>query len=294
MPATQPDRGHVLITGTSTGIGAATAIHLADLGFRVLAGVRKAADGEALRSLTSGELRPVVIDITDQASIAAAAEAVDAAVGDGGLYGLVNNAGAVWPGPLEFQPLDEFRAQLEINLVGHLAVIQALLPLIRRARGRIVNVGSIGGRLVLPIHGAYSASKFGMEALSDALRLELRQWRIHVSLVDPGATKTAIFDKTLAHLDKVVASLDERGERRYDAQVAALRRTIISTAASAGSPEDLARVIAEALTAKTPKARYLAGKGAREAIALTRTPSDRIKDAAIAREVGLPAPEAAD
>lgn len=294
MPATRPGRDHVLITGTSTGIGAATAVHLADLGFRVLAGVRKPVDGETLSARTSGELRPVVIDITQQASVAAAATSVEAIVGDAGLYGLVNNAGAVLPGPLEFQQLDEFRAQLEINLVGHLAVIQAFLPLIRRAHGRIVNVGSIGGRLVLPIHGAYSASKFGMEALSDALRLELRQWHIHVSLVDPGATKTAIFDKTLAHLDAVVASLDERGERRYDAQIAALRRTVVSTAAGAGPPDDLARAIAQALTAKTPKARYLAGKGAREAVALARTPSDRIKDAAIAREVDLPAPEAAD
>jgi short-subunit dehydrogenase len=130
-----------------------------------------------------------------------------------------------------------------------------------------------------------------MEALSDALRLELRQWRIPVSLVEPGATSTAIFGKTLAHLDGAAAALHERAEHRYDAQMAAIRRTVQSTAAGAAPATDLAQAIFEALTAKAPKARYLAGHGAREAIALARMPSDRLKDAAIAHEVGLPDPE---
>ncbi len=285
------DRGPVVVTGTSTGIGAATAVHLADRGFLVFAGVRNRADAEALAPRTSGEIRPLVIDITDAASIGGAVAEVTGAVGDWGLAGLVNNAGAVWPGPLEFQPIDEFRAQLEVNLVGHLAVIQAFLPLIRRGGGRIVNVGSIGGKLVLPIHGAYSASKFGMEALSDALRLELRQWRIPVSLIEPGATNTAIFGKTLTRLDAAVAALDARGEHRYDAQLAAMRGVVEKTAADGAPAEELAKAIAEALMATRPKARYLAGKGAREAVALARTPSDRIKDLAIARDVGLPDPE---
>ena len=292
MSSKQPsDRGPVVITGTSTGIGAATALHLAGLGYQVFAGVRRPADGEALAARSTGSIRPLVIDITDQASVTAAAGEVASVVGERGLAGLVNNAGAVWPGPLEFQPIDEFRAQLDVNLVGHLAVIQAFLPLIRAGHGRIINVGSIGGRLVLPIHGAYSASKFGMEALSDALRLELRQWRIHVALVDPGATHTAIFGKTLSRLDAAAATLAERGERRYDAQFAALRRTVESTALNTAPAEDAAAAIGEALTSSRPKARYLVGKGAREAVALARTPSDRVKDLAIAKEVGLPKPE---
>ena len=285
------DRGPVVVTGTSSGIGAATAIHLAELGFRVFAGVRDRVDGEALARRTTAELRPLVMDIVDQASVMAAAREVTEAVGERGLAGLVNNAGAVWPGPLEFQPIEEFRAQLEVNLVGHLVVIQAFLPLIRRGRGRIVNVGSIGGKLVLPIHGAYSASKFGMEALSDALRLELRQWRIPVSLIEPGATDTAIFGKTLARLDAAAASLDARGERGYDAQFAAMRRVVEKTAASTAPAEELARTIGEALTSSRPKARYLAGKGARVAVTLARMPSDRVKDLAIARDVKLPDPE---
>ncbi len=199
------DRGHVVVTGTSTGIGAAAALHLAEQGFEVFAGVRRDADGEALRERASGELTPVTLDITDGAQIAAAVERVTAAVGARGLAGLVNVAGIVKPAPLEFQPLADFREQLEVNLIGHLAVIQSFLPLIRQGSGRIVNVGSIGGLVVLPVHGAYSASKFGMEAISDALRLELRQWRIPVSLVDPGATESAIFGKTLAAIDDVFA-----------------------------------------------------------------------------------------
>ena len=209
----------MVITGTSTGIGEATAIRLADEGFSVFAGVRQLADGEALRKQTSHEVIPLIIDITDGAAIASAVEAVTKAVGDAGLAGLVNNAGIVKPGPIEFQPLADFRRQLEVNLVGHVAVTQAFLPLIRRGHGRIVNVGSIGGRLVLPLHGAYSASKFGMEAISDALRIELRQWSIPVSLVDPGASATAIFGKTLAAIDDVKRTLDERGERAYDEQI---------------------------------------------------------------------------
>ena len=291
MASREDDRGAVVISGTSTGIGAATANYLSERGFRVFAGVRSATDAAAVERRASGNLSAVVFDITDADSIAAAVDTVSAAVGEAGLAGLVNNAGGVRPGPLEFQPLDDFRAQLEMNLVGHLAMIQAFLPLIRRGHGRIVNVGSIGGKVVLPIHGAYSASKFGMEALSDAFRLELRQWGIPVVLIEPGATETAIFGKTLAHLDAMAASLDERGEHRYDAQMAALRRMVEKTAADTAPASDLAKAIHEALTAKKPKARYLAGKGAREAVTLSRMPSDRLKDEAIARDVGLPGPD---
>ncbi len=291
MSKGRAERGPVVITGTSTGIGAATALHLAKNGFHVFAGVRREADGEALKSRTTGELTAVLLDITDAAAIARAVESVSAAVGERGLAGLVNNAGIVKPGPLEYQPLADFREQLEVNLVGQLAVTQAFLPLIRLGHGRIVNVGSIGGRLVLPIHGAYHASKFGMEALSDALRLELRQWRIPVSLVDPGATQTAIFGKTLAALDAMGQTLDEGDHHQYDAQLAAIRRTVEKTAADAAPAMDLAKAIAEALMADKPKARYLAGKGAKAAAALARTPSDRVKDLAIAKDVGLPDPE---
>ncbi len=285
------NRGPVVITGTSTGIGAATALYLAGQGFQVFAGVRREADGEALRQRSSNGLAPVILDITDAGMIASAVDSVSAAVGKRGLAGLVNNAGIVKPGPLELQPIDDFRRQLEVNLVGQVAVTQAFLPLIRKGRGRIVNVGSIGGRLVLPLHGAYSASKFGIEAVTDALRLELRQWKIPVSLVDPGATESAIFGKTLAEIDELKRTLDEQGRDLYDAQIDAIRRTVEKTAADAAPALVLAKAVGSALMSDKPKTRYLAGHGAKEAAALARTATDGLKDRAIAREVGLPAPE---
>ncbi len=200
--STTRERGYVVVTGTSSGIGAATARHLVDNGFHVFAGVRRKADGEALRAEAPERFTPIVVDVTDEAAIAAAAAAVTKAVGERGLAGLVNNAGIGVPAPIEFQPMADFREQLEVNLFGPVAMIQAFLPLIRRGGGRIVNVGSIGGMLVLPINGAYSASKFGMRAISDALRLELRQWNIHVSLIEVAPVKTAIFGKSFEALGR--------------------------------------------------------------------------------------------
>ena len=290
MPGKQsPTPGAVLVSGTSTGIGAATALHLAGKGFQVFAGVRRDDDGEALAARASGGLTPLRLDITDAATISAATDTVARAVGKRGLAGLVNNAGIVKPAPIEFQPIDDFREQLEHNLVAHVAVTQAFLPLIRRGGGRIVNIGSIGGRLVLPVHGAYSASKFGMEALSDALRLELRQWGIHVSLVDPGATDSAIFGKTLAEIDGLKSRLGADGYRLYAKQIDAVRRLVVKTAADAAPPDVIAKAVAHALTSKKPKTRYLAGHGAEAAATLARL-GDGLKDRAVAKEVGLPAP----
>ena len=285
------DRGAVVVTGASTGISAATATHLPEKGFRVFAGVRGEDNGDAFAARTSGDVTQLIIDIKDEDTISTAVDTVAISVGERGLAGLVNNAGIVKPAPIECQPIADFREQLEVNLVGHVAVTQAFLPLIRLGRGRIVNVGSIGGRLVLPIHGAYSASKFGMEALSDALRLELRQWRIPVSLVDPGATETAIFGKTLAEIDALETALGEHGHQLYAKQIAAVRRLVEKTAADAAPADVLARTIASALTSAKPKTRYLAGHGAKAAATLARTMSDRAKDLAVAKEAGLPAPE---
>ena len=285
------ERGFVVVTGTSTGIGAATVSRLANMGFHVFAGVRREEDVEAARSVAIGAVTPLMIDITDPVMTDAAAKTVEQAVAQRGLAGLVNNAGIVKPGPLEFQPLDDFRHQLEVNLIGPLSVIQAFLPLIRRGRGRIVNVGSIGGLLVVPIQGAYSASKFGLEALSDALRIELRQWKIPVSHVDPGVTDTPIFGKTLGELDRALDALHERGHAEYDAQFAAVRKVVEKSPDSAAPPDDLAKAITQALTAEKPKTRYHAGHGSKEAFVAARTLTDHAKDRIVAHEVGLPRPE---
>ena len=283
-------RGAVVVTGASTGIGAATAVRLASEGFEVFAGVRHVSDAPDCHDDVAGSVTPLGLDITDERSIRAAAAVVGEAVAERGLAGLVNNAGIVKPAPLEFQPLDDFRQQLEVNLVAHVAVTQAFLPLIRCGHGRIVNVGSIGGRLALPLHGAYSASKFGMEGLTDALRLELRQWGIPVSLVDPGATETAIFGKTLAEIDALRQTLGQAGFDLYEEQITALRALVEKTAASAEPADVLADTIARALTSKKPRARYLAGKDAKEVAILARTGSDSVKDRAVISQVGLPTP----
>ena len=291
MNAPKADRGAVVVTGSSTGIGAACALRLADEGFSVFACVRRIADAELLQQQTSRTVTPLLIDVTDGALIATAADAVMQEVGDRGLAGLVNNAGIVRPGPLEFQPPADIRTQLEVNLFGQIAVTQAFLPLIRKGGGRLVNVGSIGGRLVLPLHGAYSASKFAFEAVTDAFRLELRQWGIPVSLVDPGGSATAIFAKTLTAIDDMEANLHARGIYLYDAQVVAVRALVEKTAGDATPADQVARAVSEALTARRPKTRYLAGKDAKAVAVMARMLPDRLKDRAVAREAHLPAPE---
>ncbi len=180
----------VVITGASSGIGRACALALDNNGFRVFAGVRKDADGAALQAEASGPLTPVHIDVTEEESITAMVERVGAAVGSAGLAGLVNNAGTTLPGPVEYLPLSGFRRQLEVNLVGPLAVTQALLPLLRAGGGRVVNVTSAAGKAGVPLMAPYVAAKHGLEGLSDVLRLEFRQLGVHVSVIEPGFIAT--------------------------------------------------------------------------------------------------------
>jgi len=288
--AARDERGAVVVTGTSTGIGAACVLHLADAGFSVFAGVRRESDAADLQRRTQGSVTPLLLDITDPHMITAASATVGDTVGDRGLAGLVNNAGIVRPGPLELQPMADFRTQLEVNLFGHVAVTQAFLPLIRAGTGRLVNVGSIGGRLVLPLHGAYSASKFALEAVSDALRLELRQWGIHVSHVDPGGSKTAIFGKTIAAIDEMQQGLHTRDAVIYDEDIASVRALVQKTADDAKPADHVAKAVTHAMTARRPKTRYLAGKDARLLATMGKLLPDRLKDRVVARTAHLPAP----
>jgi NAD(P)-dependent dehydrogenase (short-subunit alcohol dehydrogenase family) len=232
-----PPRGAVVITGASSGIGRTCALSLDTLGFRVFAGVRKSSDGESLRRASSARLTSLFIDVTDEQSIAAAAEEVSREVGDAGLVGLVNNAGIAIPGPLEYLPLVELRRQLEINLVEQLAVTQAFLPLLRRARGRLVNVSSLAGKLSTPFNGAYGAAKHGMEALSDTLRMELAPWGIHVSVVEPGAIATHMPKKLLRDAQAVLGSLPSEGRERYGSAFETYVR-VLAEPAQSRLPED--------------------------------------------------------
>lgn len=265
----------VVITGASTGIGEACALRLAKLGFRVFAGVRKAEDGEKLRSAASDRLVPVHLDVTDSASIRSAAGAVTRTLGDTPLAGLVNNAGIAVAAPIEFLPLDALRRQLEVNVVGQVAVTQAFLPLLRQARGRIVNMGSVSGRIASPFVGAYSASKFALEALTDSLRVELRPWGIKVSIVEPGVIKTPIWQKSLSAAERLVADIPQEAHILYGPATNAMQAGI--TRLDGLPPDRVADVVAHALTARRPKARYVVGRDARLGIALTYLPT-RLRD----------------
>ena len=239
---TQPS---VVITGASTGIGEASALRLASMGFRVFAGVRKQVDADALSSKApvNGTLQPIMLDVTDAESITAAQSAVADAVGERGLAGLVNNAGISVAAPMELVPLDELRRQMEVNLIGPVAVTQAFLPLIRKARGRIVNIGSIGGRISTPVLGPYSASKYAIEAITDALRIELRPWGINVAVVEPGSIATPIWEKGQGSADQLEAGLTPEAHAMYAGTIAAMREAAREAERRGIPPDAVAKAV---------------------------------------------------
>jgi NAD(P)-dependent dehydrogenase (short-subunit alcohol dehydrogenase family) len=272
--------GVVIVTGASSGIGAATARHLRSLGFDVLAGVR---NDEAAASAREAGCEPLRLDVTDADSIAAAR----AEVGERPLAGLVNNAGVAVAGPLELVPIDDLRRQLEINVVGQVAVTQAFIPALRAGRGRIVNVSSIGGRIALPLMGAYAASKFALEAISDSLRRELADQGIEVVVVEPGGVKTPIWEKGRAEADAMLEQMPDEAVERYRAKVDRVREFSHEIAERTGvEPEEVARAIGRALTERRPRTRYLVGRDARTRVPASKFVPDRVLDRMIAREIG--------
>ena len=272
--------GTVLVTGASSGIGEATALHLRELGFEAVAAVRKDEDAERLA--LSG-LRTVKIDVTDVDSIAAAR----AELGDGPLAGLVNNAGIAVAAPLEFLPLDQLRHQLEVNLIGQLAVTQQFLPVLRAGRGRIVNVSSIGGRVALPLLGAYHASKFALEAISDTLRRELLSQGVDVIVIEPGGVKTPIWRKGDELATELASSMPPEGRRLYGRLIAAVQKQTAKIATETGiEPREVAEAIGRALTAKRPRARYLVGRDAKMRAPAAAVLPDRVMDRLVGRALG--------
>ena len=272
------EHGTVVITGASTGIGRATALRLARGGFDVLAGVRREEDGAALRG-EDGRIEPVLVDVTDAGQVAGLAERVAGAP----LAGLVNNAGIAVAGPLEGIPLDDVRRQYEVNVFGLLAVTQALLESLRAGHGRIVNIGSIGGRINTPFVGPYSSSKAAVRSLSAALRRELRPWDIRVALVEPGALDTPIWRKGEEGAEETIGALPERVRTLYARQLAALVAATRTIAAGASSPDDAAQAVEHALTASRPRTLYTVGREARIQGALHSVLPARVFDALVAR-----------
>jgi NAD(P)-dependent dehydrogenase (short-subunit alcohol dehydrogenase family) len=276
-------KGYVLVTGTSSGIGEATARHLAGLGFNVFAGVRKAEDGERV---AGPRIEPVIVDVTDSASVASAAETIGGAVGNTGLAGLVNNAGIAVAGPLEFIDIADFEQQLDVNVTGVLRATQAMLPHLRNARGRIVNISSIGGRVAIPLVGPYAASKFALEGMSDSLRRELRPWGMHVALIEPGAVATPIWDKGVEQADELDNDSPPEVRERYGEIIDAVRKQSEKNRTEGVPPQEVAEAVAHALTASKPKTRYLVGRDAKVRGPMATVMPDRLMDAAISRALG--------
>jgi NAD(P)-dependent dehydrogenase (short-subunit alcohol dehydrogenase family) len=274
----------IVVTGASTGIGADAAATLARRGYIVYAGVRSDADGARVEA-AAPNVRALRLDVTDATSIVAAARTVEA--GGIALHGVINNAGIAIAGPLELLPVDELRRQFEVNLFGAVAVTQAFLPALRAARGRVVFVGSISGRLATPFIAPYSASKFALRAIADALRVELRPFGVQVALIEPGSVATPIWEKGRDGKDRLLALLGAEAPARYGAAIDAVFATTAHEERTGMAVERVSAAIVDALTAAKPKSNYLLGASARAGSILALLPAG-LRDRAIRRAMRLP------
>jgi NAD(P)-dependent dehydrogenase (short-subunit alcohol dehydrogenase family) len=281
---TDADRGAVLVTGSSTGIGRASALRLDRAGFQVFAGVRKRGDAESLEAEGSERLEPVIIDVTDEGTIATTRERIDQVTG-GRLAGLVNNAGIVVVGPFETVALDQLRRQLEVNVTGQVAVTQAFLPLLRAARGRIVLMASIGGRMSLPYLSPYHASKFALEGVGDALRMEMHQFGVDVSIVEPGSIATPFWGKGTEQLDHVLESMSPEQRELYEGPSRAAAEGARKAEVRGIPPDKVAKAVEHALTSTRPKTRYLVGVDARIQAVVRKWLPDRLVDRLVASQL---------
>lgn len=276
----------VLITGAGRGIGRATSLRLARAGWQVYAGVRKPEDGAALvdeLGSASGMIEPVELDIADDSSVAAlAAKLPDA------LDAVVNNAGIVIDGPVESLTSERLREQFNVNVVGQVAVARAVMPKIRAAGGRIVFVSSVSGRVSTPWTGAYNSSKFAIEGMADAMRIELSPWKIPVVLVEPANTQTDMWGEAQTMFDAGVAGMSEHERELYTGHMKGMRRTLGLMQKTAKPVETVAATIEKTLTARRPKARYIVGAPAKlQAWSAHLTPT-RVLDFVLARATGVP------
>lgn len=249
----------VIITGASSGIGEAAIELLQGHGFRVFPTVRKEADAEKIRKVLNSPDDVCFLDVTKQDSIDQFYEDLKAKLNGDPLYALVNNAGLAVPGPMELVTPDDWRMQLEVNLVGQVALTQKMLPLLRESKGRIINISSLSGIFSTPFMSAYCASKFGLEACSDAMRIELKPFGIKTVLVEPGKIKTKIFDKAHGGIERLEAKTDPTLLKIYDRHFIGARNTVENANDVGITTETAAKVILKTLTVKNPKARYRVG-----------------------------------
>lgn len=268
----------IVVTGASTGMGAATAKELARRGFHVLAGVRRDIDADALLDGGAAGLEPVILDITMESDVAAIADRVARDPLRRPLRALINNAGIAINAPVETLPIAQWRKQFEVNLFGHVAMTQALLPSLLLSRGTVVNISSVGGKVVLPTYGAYAGSKFALEAVSDALRREVSELGIKVVVVEPGAVKTEMADRGIATAEELKSNMTAAQLARYDDLTSALTAQARSFTEVGVSSEAAAKIIAKAATTARPRTRYTIGRDAAILVRLSRLVSDRVLD----------------
>ncbi|MFY1683591.1 SDR family NAD(P)-dependent oxidoreductase [Micromonospora sp. WMMD730] len=281
----------IVVTGASTGMGAATARELARRGFHVLAGVRRDADADAdADAIRTTGIEPVILDITDAEQVAALA----VRVGDDPrtVHALVNNAGIQVNAPVEALPMAQWRRVFEVNLFGHVAVTQALLPALLHGGGRVINISSIGGKAAMPTYGAYAGAKFALEAVSDALRREVAPLGVPVVVVEPGGVRTEMAARGVATANHLAAAMTPEQDARYGSMVQAINTLMQTGTASGVTADAAARVIAKAVTARRPRTRYTIGRDAALVIGLTRLLPDRMLDRVIAANLRRHYPKA--
>ena len=281
MRSSEGRRGEraVVVTGASSGIGTAIALHLAQRGFLVFAGVRRPEDEAALTSAAGADgalVRPVTLDVTVEEQVCAVAETV----GEHGtpLAGVVSNAGIAVAAPMEFVPLEDLRRQFEVNVVGAVATIQALMPQVRASRGRLVMIGSISGLVSSRVLGAYAASKFALEAISDALRRELADWGIPVSVVEPGRIATPIWSKSVGDALERLERMPPEALRYYEGMIDEVREGAKQAEVNGTPAAAVARAVYRALTDRRPRTRYFVGLDAHIVNALRRVLTDPMFD----------------
>ena len=272
-----------LVTGASRGIGKGIVEHLAARGWDVIAGVRSQQDADAITKLDTQRVSSVILDVTSADDIAALEQSLPDQ-----LDAVVNNAGIAVGGAMETLSPDEWRKQLEINVIGALAVTQAALPRLRKSRGRIVFISSVNGRLSMPLVGAYAASKFALEAAADALRMELSPWKIRVIVVEPAQTDTDMWRTADTMVEDLEAGLSPEHRGLYAKHIAGFKKMIPVSQKLAVPTEKVSAVVEEALTAKRPRARYIVGLGPKAQVALMSVMPTKVRDIALRKVSGQP------
>jgi NAD(P)-dependent dehydrogenase (short-subunit alcohol dehydrogenase family) len=281
---------HAVVTGASSGIGRATALRMIAAGWHVYAGVRHPDDAQSLLAEAAGTVSPILLDVTTPEQIKAAVETVTHHAGAAGLDGLVDNAGIGVAGPLELIPLETVRRQFEVNVFGQIAVTQAFLPLLRRARGRIVVIGSIGDRITMPFGGPLAASKAAIASLADAFRMELAPFGVRVVLIEPASIHTEAINKLERDAERAVGEFPADLAPLYQDTYRGVIRFVVARERRGSPPEVVAKVVVDSLTTRRPRARYLVGKDAYRLATISRLPTS-VLDALRRRLFGLPAPD---